>query len=132
VAAAAQTMNRSKIRDRTTSALTNHRPMTEGVQVLRVDLALCHRPFFQRPLPCDEHARCYVEINYAERHVLPPYQRQQALSDTSLDPADEELRRQPPRTEIVGNAAPFGTILVPPEDGGDGSLEVLRRRLRDS
>ncbi|WP_233553551.1 hypothetical protein, partial [Teichococcus wenyumeiae] len=42
----AQTTNRSKIRDRTTSALTIHRPMTEGVQLIarREGAAAPHSP----------------------------------------------------------------------------------------
>ena len=40
MAATAQTTNRSKIRGRTTPALTIHRPMTEGVQLS--DRYACH------------------------------------------------------------------------------------------
>jgi hypothetical protein len=44
-------------------------------------------------------------------------------------PADEGLRRHPPRPQIARNAAPLRAVLVPPDDRLDGAAEVLVLRL---
>jgi hypothetical protein len=68
-----------------------------------------------------------VDEGHAERHALLLHQRQQALPDTSLGPADEDLRRQPPRLEIVRHAAPLRAVLMPPEDRRNGPAQLLQR-----
>ena len=50
---------------------------------------------------------------------------QQTLPDAMVAPADEGLRRHPPRPQMGRNAAPFRAILVPPDDRLDGAAEVL-------
>jgi hypothetical protein len=67
-----------------------------------------------------------VEKGYVERHALLLHQIEQALPNTGLGSADEEMYRQPPGPKIVWDAAPLGAVLVPPENGWDGSPEVLR------
>src|SRR6195952_3888358 len=68
-----------------------------------------------------------------ERHPeLPPgllRKPQQALPDTQARPADEGLSRPRPETEVRGDGAPFGSILVTPEDGRDRAAQIPRRGL---
>ena len=69
-----------------------------------------------------------------ERHAqLEPLallrQLQETLPHTMVAPADEGLRRHPPRPQIARNAAPLRAILVPPDDRLDGAAEVLVLRL---
>jgi len=54
---------------------------------------------------------------------------QQTLPDAVVAPADEGLRRHPPRAQMWRNTAPFRAILVPPDDRLDGAAEVLVLRL---
>src|SRR5690242_10571098 len=54
---------------------------------------------------------------------------QQTLPHAMVAPADEGLRRHPPRPQMGRNAAPFGAIVVPPDDCFDGAPEVLMLRL---
>jgi len=52
-------------------------------------------------------------------------QLHQTLPHAMVAPADEGLRRHPPRPQMGRNAAPFGAVLVPPDDRLDGAAEVL-------
>ena len=54
---------------------------------------------------------------------------QQTLPHAMVAPADEGLRRHPPRPQMGRNAAPFRAILVPPDDRLDGAAEVVVLRL---
>ena len=56
-------------------------------------------------------------------------QFQQTLPYAMVAPADEGLRRHPPRAQMWRNTAPFRAILVPPDDRLDGAAEVLVLRL---
>src|SRR4051794_23135081 len=56
-------------------------------------------------------------------------QLQQTLPDAMAAPADEGLRRHPPRSQIGRNAAPLRAVLVPPDDRLEGAAEVLVLRL---
>jgi len=56
-------------------------------------------------------------------------QLQQTLPYAMVAPADESLRRHPPRSQMWRDAAPFGTVLVPPNDRLDGAAEVAMLRL---
>jgi hypothetical protein len=54
---------------------------------------------------------------------------QQTLPYAMAAPADEGLRRHPPRPQMRRNAAPFGAVVMPPHDRLDGAAEVLVLRL---
>ena len=65
-----------------------------------------------------------------ERHPqLEPRARlrlfQQTLPRAMVAPADEGLRRHPPRSQMGRNAAPFRAIFVPPDDRLNAAAEVL-------
>ena len=49
---------------------------------------------------------------------------QQTLPHAMMAPADEGLRRHPPWPQMRRNTAPFGAIVVPPDDRLDGAAEV--------
>jgi hypothetical protein len=70
-----------------------------------------------------------VEKGHAKREVALLDEIKQALPDLLLRPANKELRRQPPRTQFGGDAAPLRAVLVPPENRRDGPPQFLRRRL---
>ena len=55
--------------------------------------------------------------------LLRPFQ--QTLPDTMAAPADEGLRRHPPRPQMRWNTAPFRAVVVPPDDRFDGAAEVV-------
>src|SRR3954449_9713928 len=74
--------------------------------------------------------RAAVEERHAQRDAVALLrQLQQTLPYAMVAPADEGLRRHPPRSQIARNAAPFRAILMPPDDRLDGAAEVLVRRL---
>jgi hypothetical protein len=50
--------------------------------------------------------------------------RQQTLPSAMAAPADERLRRHPPRPQVWRDAAPFCAILMPPDDRLDGAAEI--------
>ena len=54
---------------------------------------------------------------------------QQTLPNTMVAPADESLRRHPPRPQVWRDTAPFCAILMPPDDRLDGAAEVVVFRL---
>jgi hypothetical protein len=70
-----------------------------------------------------------VEKGHAKRDAVLLDEIEQALPDALLRPANEELRRQPPRTQFGRDAAPLRAILVPPENRRDCPPQFLRWRL---
>ena len=50
---------------------------------------------------------------------------QQTLPNAMAAPADEGLRRHPPRPQMRRNTAPFRTILVPPDDCLNRASEIV-------
>jgi hypothetical protein len=70
-----------------------------------------------------------IKEGHAERHAALLDEVEQALPNAPLRPADEQLRRQPPRAEFGRDPAPLGAVLVPPEDRRDGPPQVLGRCL---
>src|SRR3954447_22497897 len=70
-----------------------------------------------------------VEKGHAKRDAVLLDQLEQALPDTLLRPANEQLRCQPPRTKLGRDAAPLRAVLVPPENRRDRPSQLLRRCL---
>src|SRR5918912_3138825 len=66
-----------------------------------------------------------VEERHAECDTLRLCGLQQALPHAKPGPADEGLRRGPPRTQLCRDGAPLGAVLVPPDDGFDGPAQVV-------
>ena len=54
---------------------------------------------------------------------------EQAFPDALLRPANEQLRRQPPRAKLGRDAAPLRAVLVPPENRRDRPPQLFGRRL---
>ena len=54
---------------------------------------------------------------------------EQAFPDAEMAPANEGLRRFPPRPEFTGDGPPLGAVLVPPENGLDRLPQVVVRYL---
>src|SRR4051794_19525033 len=66
---------------------------------------------------------------HAKRDVVLLDEIEQPLPDAPLRPTNEELRRQPPRTQFGGDAAPLRAVLVSPENRRDRPSQLLGRRL---
>src|SRR4051812_2479296 len=74
--------------------------------------------------------RAAVEERHAQRDAVALLrQLHQTLPYAMVAPADEGLRRHPPRSQMGRNAAPFRAILMPPDDRLNGAAEVLVLRL---
>src|SRR4029450_5183494 len=72
-----------------------------------------------------------VEEDHAELEAtLLLYQPVQALPHRKLGPADESLRRHPPRPQLGGERAPRGAVLMPPHDSLDRPAELSDRARR--
>jgi hypothetical protein len=69
-----------------------------------------------------------IEKRQAQRHTarLLLGHREQAFPDAQVKPAVEALCRHPPRSQRGGNGAPFGTILVAPDDRLERAAQVRR------
>ena len=87
---------------------------------------MLHRPLFGRTgrLVVGPDAGA-VEEGHAEPDVVPLGQRQKAFPHAQVRPADEGLRRFPPRPEFGQNAAPLGTVLAALDNRLDGLAQIV-------
>lgn len=70
-----------------------------------------------------------VEEGHPELHAIPLRKLQQSLPDTQAWPTDEGLSHPRLGTEVRGDGAPLGSVLMPPEDSRDRVAQILRRGL---
>jgi hypothetical protein len=74
------------------------------------------------------HVRA-VEEHHPELNAALLHKVEQLFPNAGTGPADEDLRRSPPRTQFLRNGPPFGAVLMPLEDGRERALQILRRLL---
>ncbi len=71
-----------------------------------------------------------IQKSHAQRHsVVVLNQFEQAFPHPQFRPADEKLRRPPPRTQLSGDTSPFRTILMTPEDRCYRTPQIMGRCL---
>ena len=88
--------------------------------------AVPHRPFFsgsRRLLVCADVST--VQKRHAQFHALLLHQHQQPFPSSQLRPADERLRRLPPRPKFSRYAAPLSAILAVPDNYLDCLAQIL-------
>ena len=113
-----------------TQALVPYSPHETG-QVLHDGLVVPERHRFGRAccllVRADAGA---VEERHPKLHATLLHQRKQAVPHPEPRPTDEGLGGHPPGAVLGGYGAPFGAIVVPPQDRAHRAPQVAQRNFR--